>query len=359
MLQSFRTVLVTPGIDADRVAFIRMKTNLAGYPREQSAAYFREVIARVEGIAGVQSVSMVQLPPVLAWQFGCGYRFTSGEADSQGQELCALFNMVSTNFFETVGAPIISGRSFQDADLAGQPAVAVVSETFARRLWAGRNAVGSSLIFNGRNYEVIGVASYLDYARADGSERPFVFFPSGQPGNRMLVRVEGDAAGLLPLIRQEVSRADPNVPISEELTLAEVVESMFMPVKLATTTLGYAGVLALLLSVIGLYGVLSDSVQQRRAEIGIRMAIGARPGDVRNQMMYEALRLVIGGVALGLPGAYAASRLLTSYLYGVAQFDLLSFSVAPTILVAVALAATYVPAKRAAAANPLDSLRCD
>jgi ABC-type antimicrobial peptide transport system permease subunit len=175
----------------------------------------------------------------------------------------------------------------------------------------------------------------------------------------MLVRVAGDPGTLLAALRREITEVDPDVPISEAMTISQLIESMFMPVKMATATLGYAGVLALILSGVGVYGVLAFSVSQRTAEIGIRMAIGARPSDIRRLIVREGLMVVIVGIVVGMFATLVSTRLLTGYLYGVGQADALTFVAAPMLLVAIAVLSIYLPARKAAATHPLEAIRCE
>jgi putative ABC transport system permease protein len=361
MLQSLNTVLLSPGFDSRHVVFIRMKTNLVRYPAEQASRYFREVARRLEGVPGVETVSFAQAPPVLDWAWGCGSPMYGRGADVERPEepLCSLGNSVTSQFFETMRVPVLRGRVFDDSDATGTRAVAVVNEAFARRFWPGRDPVGMTVVSNEREYEIVGLVRYLDYARADGVGRPYVFLPARQSPNRMLVRVAGDPAAMLPTLRHEIKAVDPEVPISEEMTMSDMIANIFMPVQLASTTLSYAGVLGLLLSGIGLYGVLAFSVSQRTREIGIRMAIGAQARDIQRLVLYEGLMLVIAGIAVGAVGALASTRLLIGYLYGVSRTNSVAFVGGPAVLIAIAVVATYLPARRAARTNPLEAIRCE
>ncbi|MPY86809.1 MAG: FtsX-like permease family protein [Luteitalea sp.] len=361
MLQSLNTVLLSPGFDSQHVAFIRMKTNLVRYPAEQASAYFREVARRLEGVPGVEAVSFAQFPPVLDWAWGCGSPMygRGGNVERPEEPLCSLGNNVTPQFFETMRVPVLRGRVFDDRDPTGARPVAVVNEALARRFWPGQDPVGMTIIFNKREYEIVGLVRYLDYARADGVGRPYAFFPARQPANRMLVRVAGNPGAMLPTLRREIKAVDPEVPISEEMTLSDMIANTFMPVQLASTTLSYAGVLGLLLSGIGLYGVLAFSVSQRTREIGIRMAIGAQARDVQRLVLYEGLMLVIAGIAVGTVVALASTRLLVGYLYGVSQTDSMAFVAGPAVLIAIAALATYLPARRAARTNPLEAIRSE
>jgi predicted permease len=361
MLQSLNTVLSSPDFDSQHVVFIRMKTNLVRYPAEQTSRYFREVAHRLQGVPGVEAVTFAQLPPVIDWSLGCGSPMYGRGSNVERPEepLCSMGNSVTPQFFETLRVPVLSGRVFNDSDTTGTRAVAVINEALARRFWPNRDPVGMTIVANKREYEIVGLVRYLDYARADGVGRPYAFFPARQFPNRMLVRVAGNPAAMLPTLRHEIKAVDPEVPISEEMTLSDMIANMFMPVQLASTTLSYAGVLGLLLSGIGLYGVLSFSVSQRTREIGIRMAIGGQTRDIQRLVLHEGLILVIAGIALGTVISLASTRLLIGYLYGVSRTDYVAFVGGPAALIAIALVATYLPARRAARTDPLEAIRCE
>jgi predicted permease len=361
MLQSLNTVLSSPDFDSQRVVFIRMKTNLVRYPAEQTSRYFREVAQRLEGVPGVEAVSFAQLPPVIDWSLGCGSPMYGRGANVERPEepLCSMGNSVTPHFFETLRVPVLSGRIFDDSDATRSRPVAVINEALARRFWPGRDPVGMTIVANKREYEIVGLVRYLDYARADGVGRPYAFFPARDIPNRMLVRVAGNPAAMLPTLRRQIKAVDPEVPISEEMTLPAMIANMFMPVQLASTTLGYASVLGLLLSGIGLYGVLAFSVGQRTREIGIRLALGGQARDVQRLVLHEGLIFVVAGIAVGTAISLASTRLLIGYLYGVSRTDWVAFVGGPAALIAVALVASYLPARRAARTNPLEAIRCE
>jgi ABC-type antimicrobial peptide transport system permease subunit len=226
----------------------------------------------------------------------------------------------------------------------------------AEQLWPKQEAVGRTVIVENQPCEVVGVARYNNFRRSGEPSEAFIF-RAGSGGNRMLVRLQSDPRAMLPLLRREILSVDPNVAISEALTVTEMTQNFFAPVKMAMGVLGYAGVLALLLSAIGLYGVLAMAVSGRTREIGIRRALGAPAAAVANLILREGLGLTLCGIALGLASAAALTRFLSGYLYGVAQHDLRTFVVVALLLTAVAFLACWIPARRAMKVDPLVALR--
>ena len=358
LAQSLRSVLVQSGFDAEHVAFIRMKTNVAAYAPAQSEAYFRAIAARLKSIPGVEAVSFAAYPPLHTWC--CDDTFAvPGRGDESENTVRARFNWVTPTFFEALGIPIAAGRAFDERDIAPGIRPVIVNEAFAAHFWPGQSAVGMTTTFKGQAFEVVGVARYSNYKKADGTGRLFAFFPRNQAGNRMFIRVTGDPRTMLPVLRREIATIDPEVPISEAMALADMIETYFMPVQLATAILGYAAGLALLLSAIGLYGVIAYAVGQRTREIGIRIALGAPNRDIIRLVTREGIAVALIGTALGILGALASTRLLGSLLYGVGTTDASTFTVGPALLLLVAAAASWVPVRKAVGVNPLQAVRCE
>jgi putative ABC transport system permease protein len=355
MIQSLRNLKWDSGFDARNVVFIRMKPHLSGYDSRQSQTYFRNVQQRLESIAGVQSVSFVGFPPLRDWC--CEARvMLPGEQPARDQVVRKTrINKVAPGFFETLRIPLMRGRSFDEQDLKKGSSV-IVNETLSQQLWHNREALGQTLIVDDRPYEVVGVVKYGNFRRSVEAPQPFIF-TAEFGGNRMLVRLQGDLHTMLPVLRREILTVDPNVAISEELPLIDVIQNYFAPVRMAMGILGYASVVALLLSAIGLYGVLALAISQRTREIGIRMALGARGSDVSRMILREGLGIICLGVILGLISALASTRFLSAYLYGVARNDAWTFIAVASLLIVVGLFACWLPARRATKVDPLAAIR--
>jgi predicted permease len=259
--------------------------------------------------------------------------------------------------------PLLEGREFNEGDRPGAPRVAVINETLARRLWPERAATEHTLILDDQPYQVVGVSKDAQLRNALESPQPFLYLPYWQNNirpqvdARLVVRVAGDPQTMLSLLRRAIVAVDPNVPISEDVPLTQQVNAVYMPVLLTSAVLTYAGLLALFLSMLGLYGVLAFAVSQRTREIGIRMALGAERLDVLRLVVTQGLRLAFAGVGIGLLASFAATRLVKSLLYGVSPTDPLTFALIAVLLLFVALLACWLPARRATKVDPMVALR--
>ena len=234
-------------------------------------------------------------------------------------------------FFETLAIPIVRGRAFDDRDSQPGRQSVVVDQGLAARLWSDADPIGQTLFVQGKPHEVIGVAQYKGVRPGGAAPGPSLFradWASAAASGRMLVRVRGDARTMLPWLREEIVAVDPNVAISEALPLSRLTENMYAEVPLAMRVVGYAGGLGLLLTAIGLYGVLALAVGQRTREIGVRMALGARVPSVLRLILREGIALALAGLGLGLASAVVLSRLLTRFLYGITPNDPATYGVA-------------------------------
>jgi hypothetical protein len=265
-------------------------------------------------------------------------------------------NGVTPGFFETLRVPLVRGRGFTNRDLQEGRRSVIVNEQLAEQLWPKQEAVGRTVIVENQPCEVVGVTRYNNFHRSGEPVEAFIF-RAGFGGNRLLVRLQRDPRAMLPLLRREILAVDPNVAISEALTVTEMTQNFFAPVRTAMGVLSYAGGLALLLSAIGLYGVMALAVSGRTREIGIRRALGAPAEAVASLILREGLSLTLCGIVLGLGSAAALTSFLSGYLYGVAQHDLRTFVVAASLLTGVALLACWFPTRRAMKVDPLVALR--
>ena len=359
LIHSVRTLRSDPGVDVEQVAYFRMKPRLSGYDQKNVSSYFRTLQRRIESLGEVESVAFIRFPPTLLT--GAVPVFLPGHAPSAPDEATRVQqHLVTPGFFETLGIPIVKGRAFHDRDSqSGQQSV-VVDQVLAARLWPDTDPIGQTLFVQGKPHEVIGVAQYKGVRRGGAAPGAWLFradlaFAAGS--GRMLVRVKGDARTMLPLLRQEIVAVDPNVPMSEALPLSTLIENMYAEVPLAMRVVGYAGGLGLLLTAIGLYGVLAQAVGQRTREIGVRMALGARVPLILSLILREGIALALAGLALGLASAIVLSRLLTRFLYGITPTDPVTYGVATVLVGGVALAACAIPAWRAARVDPMVALR--
>jgi predicted permease len=318
-------------------------------------------------LPGVKSAAVSDYIP-LSLNYNSRNIFVEGLPAERGENVPTAMNATAgPRYFETMRTPLVQGREFTDQDTAKTERVAVVNEAFVRRLMpnvsSSAEAIGKRFSFGsagGPYRRIVGVAQTGKYFNITEDPRPFVWTPmsQGYQSNGILtVRTDGNPEALLGAVRKEVQTLDPNLPLFDVKTLTEHMRFALFPPKIAATVLGVFGFVALLLSAIGIYGITSYTVAQRTHEIGIRLALGAQLRDVLRLVLTHGLKLTIIGAALGLGGAYLATRAITSVLYGVSATDPLTFIAVSGLLIGVALLACYVPSRRATKVDPLVALR--
>jgi predicted permease len=348
--------------DPAHVALMRLRPRLVQYAPAKAQAFQREVVRRLESLPGVRSVSLV----------GTGIALNLGGAEvalppwgTAGREpLPSRYGEIGPRYFDTLRTPVLRGREFDDRDQAGAPRVAIVDETMARVLWPQGEAVGQAILVNGRPHDVVGIVADVPLEARSRERRPSVYVPYWQQPSqidaRYCVRVAGDAAAMIEGLVREVNRIDPDVPVTETVTLSfQIAQGLLQPVRLNATFLGYAAGLALLLSAVGLYGALAFAVSRRTKEIGIRIALGAATREVFGLVLGEGMVTVLCGVAVGLGLALAGTRLVRHLLYGSAAADLLVYAAAGLVVTVVGVLACGIPARRAARVDPTVALRVE
>ena len=274
---------------------------------------------------------------------------------------------IGPNYFKTLRTTILQGREFTEQDQEKSEPVAVVNETFVRRLMPElqntAEAVGKRFSFKnstGPWVRIVGVAEAGKYFNIAEDPRPFVWTAMSQDYNStgmLIVRTKGNPESLFGPVREQVQSLDPTLPLFDVKTLTEHMKFALFPAKVAATVLGVFGLVALMLAAIGVYGITSYAVAQRTHEIGVRLALGAQLSDVLRLVLGHGLKLTIIGAAIGLIGAFLVTRAITSVLYGVSATDPVTFGLVSVVLVGVALLACYVPARRATKVEPLIALR--
>jgi predicted permease len=329
-------------------------------------AFFDRVLENVRQIPGVISAAFTSDLPLTATGNTNGYRIwgqTSAETDSQD----ALMRVVTSDYFQAMGARVREGRSFTDADRAGTEPVVIVNETFANRHWPGQNAVGKRITTTALDKEVwLAIAGVVREIRERGvltDTKPAIYLPLAQsegywpvPGD-LVVRTAVPPETVTNAARQAVWAVDPNQPVADVRTMQEVVDEVLAREHQQTELLSAFALLALILAATGLYGVIAYAVSQRRREFGVRMALGASASDVLRLVFGRGVALVSGGVAAGLLLSLAGSTLLRRMLHGVAAHDPATLFAAAFVLAGVALAACIVPAMSAARVQPATVLR--
>jgi putative ABC transport system permease protein len=275
---------------------------------------------------------------------------------------------VSPGYFRTLGVPLLAGREFAEADTPGARPAAVVNETMARAFFPGRDPVGGRIKIGGSDrpqnqyMDVVGVVADVKYRGLAEAAAPALYIPHAQaPFDSMYVvaRASGDPAALVGGVRAEVWAMDRDLPLSQVHTMDQLLSETVAQPRFRTLLLALFSGVAALLAAVGIYGVMAYTVSQRTHEIGVRMALGARPRDVVRLVVGKGMALALVGVAIGLPGAFLAGRLLSGLLFGVGPSDPATFAGVTVLLTFVALLACYLPARRAARVDPMTALRYD
>lgn len=352
---------VEPGFD-DAIATFRTDPPAAFYDtRESVNDFYARLLERLSGIPGVESVATISAVPLSSVQM-CGTLFAEEDPDRfEGQDMCAELRAVSRDYLRAMGIPLLRGRTFDDGDGPDAPNVVIVSESTARLLWPGRDAIGRRLStgFAGELHEVVGIAADVKQFSLDERTPPQTYLPAAQwqQATRTVVVRAGDAASMLPVLRDAVREIDDRVPVSGLRTMGDYVRQSLAAPRFRTGLLAAFACVAMLLAVVGIYGVLAHSVNQRRREMAIRKSVGARGADVVGLVLGDGLRLAVLGVALGAAGALAAGGVLRGLLFGVTARDPAVFIAVPVLLLAVAAAASLIPALRAMRTDAMRVLR--
>jgi predicted permease len=369
MVRSFQRILdVDPGFDPQGVLMMELTAATAEYPEpKQQAAFFQTVLERVRSLPGVTAAAVDTDPPLSGEGRQSGFRI-KGQLEPPPGKLPPLadIQVVSPEYFETMGIPLVVGRDFDGSDRPGSRLVAVVDEAIARRFWPRSSPVGKLIAVDadesGRPIwrEVIGVAGAVKAYGLEADSRILVYasFPQEHESTVYLaVRGHTSAAGLVPAIRREIWRIDRNQPIGDVRILEDLLATSLGPRRFHVLLLGIFAATALGLAALGVYGVLAQSVVQRTREIGVRMAVGASQRDVLHLVFQQGLALVLGGLASGLLAALLATRLLSSLLYEISATDPITFGLVSLLLALVAFVAMYLPARRATRIDPMAALR--
>jgi predicted permease len=353
---------IDPGFDARGVATAQFNTDSWAYGETRARAFYRDLRERVAALPGVTAVSFTEYLPLTTRGEGTMVKVdgSAGPATDATNGMYSGRQDVDAGYFDALRTTIVAGRAIDRTDDASAPKVAVVNETFVRRTWPGQSAVGRTVGYQGDRVTVVGVARDAKYSTLTEPLRPFLYLPIAQHWSAtqtLVVRASGDPLALAPDIARAVRAIDPTLPRPTVTTLGRENSVALIPQRVAALVSGTLGAVGLLLAAVGLYGVISHSSSRRRREIGIRLALGARRGDVLQMILREGMRVTAIGVAIGLVLSTAATRLLVRYLFGVSPLDALTFVVMSAMFVGIAALASYLPARRAASLSPMLTLR--
>jgi putative ABC transport system permease protein len=370
LVRSFiRLAAVDPGFDTTRLLTFKVALSRAKYSSDQlRLAFFQQLLARVATIPGVRSASMESFPPLTGLGAATGVHLLSQPQVPRSDLPVANVRVVGPAYFTTMNIPLHSGRFFGERELLEERHVAIINQAFADKYLRGVNPLGQKANVYMKSLaeneivpsEIIGVVGNVCQKGLDVIPEPTVYWPHPElvySAMTILVRSSSDPLALLPTIRNELHRIDPEQPLASVATMDQLLADSLSRSQFTMLLLGIFAAFALVLACIGIYGLMAYSVTQRTQELGVRMALGAQRRDVLGLVLAQGVRLTLLGVALGIFGALALSRLLATLLFGISATDPLTFAGVAALLALVALAACFIPARRATRVDPLVALR--
>jgi predicted permease len=362
-----RAQTIDQGFEIEHVLAAELYTGRL-YDATKAAEFYQRLLERLRALPGVKSASLTNSFPLV------GSRRTSVAAEG-GAPAAAGYNIVSPSYFETLGIRIVRGRNFTEGEARTGAPVVIISEATARRFWPGEDAVGKHVSIGvgsqpGRKVrdagpvspssEVIGVARDIQSMRLSEIDAAYLYLPTGRWSSYpdLLIRTEGDPAKVVGSVRGELRALNPDLRADLE-PIREALRYQILPAQAGSALSTALGLLALLLASVGIYGVVSYAVSRRTREIGIRVALGASRSDIMRLVLGQSLRVVAIGIGLGMIGAASVSRALSALLFGVSPLDPVTYLGVSLLLAAVAMLASYVPARRAMRVDPVVALRCE
>jgi predicted permease len=369
-----------PGFVRESVLLVSVSPQASGYQGQRLRDYYEHLLAKVGAYPDVRVASLANITPLSnsRWNQDVAIQGYQWKPDEKPY---IDFNAVSPRFFETLGIPIIAGRDFREqdspavtpdpkpkpdpADKAKGPRVVIINESMAKRFFSRQSPLGARLCRDQKfkmeeSYEIIGVVKDAKYFGIREATESMIYVPvwrDGAGGRTLCLRTTGRPERVVAAVRREAAALDPAIPVLQTLTLADQFDNNIAQERMLTTLGGFFGALALLLAAVGLYGVMAHAVARRVREIGIRMALGARGGEVLWLILRETLLMVGIGALIGIPAALALTRLLATFLYGLTPQDPLSIAASTVILIAITALAGYIPARRATRVDPMIALR--
>ena len=366
LIRSFVQVeRVNPGFEAQNVLGMRLSVAGTSYKGDRRAIFYRELLDRVRRMPGVKSAGIADNLP-LSGGIGWGSISIEGYQPSAGQDVIQSDGRVAgVGYFETMAIPLIKGRFFDEHDTEDSQPVIVIDEHMASNYWPNANPIGGRIKFGRAESKnpwmtIVGVVGNVKQYDLESESRVTMYFPEAQAGGGtmyLVARTSVPPLSLVPTIGSEVRSMDPNIPIFDAKTMDQRLSESLARRRFAMLALGVFAGFALLLAVIGIYGVISFSVAQRTSELGIRLALGAQQVDVLRLVLSDGFRLVLTGIACGVVLSFAVTRFLSSLLFGVRATDLFTFGALSVLLIVVSLLACYLPARRATKVDPLVALR--
>ena len=352
---------IDPGFEVKHELVMFVNLGSEHYAQPQTEAFYRDVVQRVDALPMVAAASVSDTPPLNGGLQRTTFTDGVDTSDPRNGKLTPVI-AAAPGYFEAAGIPLLRGRAFSDQDDSNGAMVAVVNEAAASGFWPGEDPLGKHLHFLGETWDVtvVGEVKTVKYLTLGEPPQAAVYMPLKQhfsPFVTLYVRTKGDPAQAIPAVRDTVKSLVPSVPLLRVETVGQVLLDSLEPPRIGAELLGAFGLIALVLAAIGTYGVMSYSVNQRSQEIGIRVTLGAQPKDVVRLILGSGMAMVGVGVAAGLGGSVLLARSMSTLLYGIGSFDAPSFLATAALLFAVALAACFVPARRAMRVDPIVALR--
>ncbi len=366
MLKSFvRMERVDPGFRAEKLLTVWTILSEAKYAPHQRAAFYEQTWQRIQALTGVKSVGAIDNLPLSGIHGGGPFTIEGHPTESDADAPSAYRCVVSVNYFRTMGIPLLHGREFTELDREGTPTVLMINETAAHRYWPGQNPVGSRLSFTtGRTQptwlEIVGVVKDVLHDSLESPAKPAIYLPflqSAQAFMVTVVRTDIDPASLASAVRGAMAAVDKDQPVLMTRTMADIYSDSVAQRRFNTALVVAFGTLALLLAVVGVYGLMAFAVTQRTHEMGVRIALGAERWDVVKLVLGQGLRLAFFGIAFGLAVAFFLTRFFSKLLFNVPQTDPATFIIVSLCLGGIALLASYIPARRAMRVDPMIALR--
>jgi predicted permease len=352
-----------PGFESQNLFQFLFDLGALRYDADHGQQFFRDVMERAKSVPGVVSTS-VSSNGIFGGGFA-GTIFREGEqTDPNNRGTLVNFDDVTPGHFETMRIPLLSGRDFTDFDRENTTPVVIINEAMAKMVWPGQEAVGKrfSIVTDPKLLQVVGVVGTAVIGRIGEDPQPIAYVPMRQqysPFAALVVRTTSNPEPLLGAVRTQVQQIDKNLAFTNGQTVQQILGQGLWAARMGAALLGSFGALALILASIGIYGVLAYSVAQRTSEIGLRMALGAQPGQVLRLVLKQGMLLALTGAAVGVLVALPVAHLASSLLYGVSATDPLTYGSITLLLVGVALLACYLPARRATRIDPLVALRVE
>jgi len=359
---------VNPGFNPEQLLTMQLTLPRAKYAEdEQRARFFEEVLTQVTALPDVKSAAVASQLPFLGEDSAGSFQIVGGPQLPVGETLDTNRRTVSAGYIQTLGLQLLRGRTFDNRDTAQAPRVVIINEAMARKFWPNDDPLSRYVTFNSdTQYQIIGVVSNAKHSSLQEEDEPTAYTSHQQVTSRTMdlaVRAnysfDREPAALINAIRQTVSKIDPEQAIHNISTMEQQLSQSIAPQRFIALLLSLFATLALIQALIGIYGVMSYAVAQRRQELGIRMALGAQPGNILSLVLRRGMKLTLIGMALGLMGAVASTRLLRDMLFGIKPIDPLTFAAMTLLLLCISLVACFLPARRATKVDPMNVLRSE